>query len=306
MQTTHQPVVNQPQPQKWSLQLPTAAATKSSSNRISPLMTKRNTSPSLVVKYNNDSPTTTTMTHLFKRLARTPSSLSMRNSSWLQHQLSSLGNKKKDSSSAINIHMKSPHVVASGELAGTLVIHLEKEQEVEGIELSFVGVEAVVPDSQHSNTSTTQHEFLNLEVLNLAAAEQVQSHHLVQENMLAVPFFITLPSQLSGTYVDKKGSTQYHLSSEVKYASSEEKKGHEQPVTLYPNVVAAASFNLGLYSPVSETKQAYGGNYTISLSKNVWMSGAPIYLKVNLLQSREETTAAMASNLFVYLQECIN
>lgn len=139
---------------KWysALQLPSVAST-TNSNRVNPLLpaktaavaaaapatTKRvSTSPSLVVKY-DQSPAT--ITHLFKRLARTPSmSIKNANNSWLNL---SLNKKKEEQQEDVHIHMKSPHVVANGELAGTLVIQLQQQEvdTIESIDLSFVGTE---------------------------------------------------------------------------------------------------------------------------------------------------------------------
>lgn len=64
----------------------------------------------------------------------------------------------------------------------------------------------VVVDPCKSHIKTF--EFLNLPILKLSTLEQYVT---TATNKIRVPFFVSLPSELGGTYTDKKGSIQYYL-----------------------------------------------------------------------------------------------
>lgn len=113
-----------------------------SSNRIGP---NKRISSSTSIKTTTSSPS---ITHIFKRLGRSQSILktsssntsSINTPSWL-----SLRKKGQQAGGdeGVKIYMKSPHVVANGELAGTIVIHLGDILLVEELELSFIGIEGI-------------------------------------------------------------------------------------------------------------------------------------------------------------------
>ncbi|GAA5803206.1 hypothetical protein HPULCUR_008683 [Helicostylum pulchrum] len=129
----------------------------------------------------------------------------------------------------IKIYMKSPHVVANGELAGTLVIDQTNLQQVE---LSLIGIEVV---------HDIHYPFLNSLIFNLDH-HQIQSH--LSQDKLVIPFVITLPPELGGSYTDKR-------------------------------------YAIDLYVPILDSKLVWKSiTIDFSLSRMVWMSGAPIYITI--------------------------
>lgn len=113
-----------------------------SGNRIGP---DKRLSSSTSMKTTTSSPS---ITHIFKRLAKSQSVLKANSSNTsLINTPSWLSIKKKGQQAGgneeVKIFMKSPHVVANGELSGTLVVHSGDALQVEELELSFIGVEGI-------------------------------------------------------------------------------------------------------------------------------------------------------------------
>ncbi|GAN03738.1 hypothetical protein MAM1_0047d03193 [Mucor ambiguus] len=254
----------------------------SSKNRISPV------APVPVSKSTvQQEPSSPSLGHLFRKITRTPtrtlsrSSTMMSHSSWKKHQQN------------VYIYLKSPHVVASGELAGSIVIHGDTTlvHKIKSIHLDLVGLEAV---NDSSKTSQKSYSFLNLRVLQLSGSEQVTPYHVSAKapeeiNKIIVPFLVSLPSDLSGTYIDKKGSIQYYLKSEIQW-HADKLTLQKQAVTVYSNMVLKSLKDAtDLYTPVilsnkqiwKTTKEGHVSIET-SMPRSVWMSGAPIYVTVKI------------------------
>lgn len=128
----------------------------------------------------------------------------------------------------------------------------------------------------------------------MTGPEQVTPFHHVsaraeEVNKIIVPFLVSLPSDLSGTYIDKKGSIQYYLKSEVEW-HSDKPTLQKQAVTIYSNMVLKSLKDAtDLYTPVVlNNKQIWKttkeGQVSIeaSMPRSVWMSGAPIYVTVKI------------------------
>lgn len=124
-----------------------------------------------------------------------------------------------------------------------------------------------------------------MNILSLTSTKGEIKPYLFEESALVTPFFTTLPSQLGGTFIDKKGSIQYHLHTEITYtnnnnqedeeAEKKETKCERKLVIVYPNVSSLKSY-LDLYlASTIESKEI-----KISLSRSVWMSGAPVYVTI--------------------------
>ncbi|KAL9556351.1 hypothetical protein MBANPS3_001902 [Mucor bainieri] len=253
-----------------------------SKNRISPIAPVPASKSSM-----QQEPSSPSLSHFFRKIARTPtrtlsrSSTMMSHSSWKKHQQN------------VHIYLKSPHVVASGELAGSIVIHGDTTlvHKIKSIHLDLVGLEAV---NDSSKTNQKSHSFLTLSVLQLTGSEQVTPYHVSakateETNKIIVPFLVSLPSDLNGTYVDKKGSIQYYLKSEIQW-HADKPTLQKQAVTIYSNMVLKSLKDAtDLYTPVMlNNKQIWKttreGHVSIetSMPRSVWMSGAPIYVTVKI------------------------
>ncbi|KAL0144900.1 hypothetical protein V8B55DRAFT_1456858 [Mucor lusitanicus] len=254
-----------------------------SKNRISPIAPVPASSKAALQE-----PSSPSLSHLFRKIARTPtrtlsrSSTTMSHASWKKHQQN------------VHIYLKSPHVVASGELAGSIVVLGDTTlvHKIKSIRLDLVGLEAV---HDSSKTNKKSYPFLNLSVLQLTGPEQVAPYHVSsakateQVNKIIVPFLASLPSDLSGTYVDKKGSIQYYLKSEIQW-HADKPILHQQAVTIYSNMVLKSLKDAtDLYTPVmlsnrqiwKTTKEGHVSIET-SMPRSLWMSGAPIYVTVTI------------------------
>lgn len=108
-------------------------------------------------------------------------------------------------------------------------------------------------------------------------------------NKIIVPFLVSLPSDLSGTYIDKKGTIQYYLKSEIQWYTDKPTL-QKQAVTVYSNMVLKSLKDAtNLYTPVllnnkqvwKTTKEGHVSVET-SMPRSVWMSGAPIYVTVKI------------------------
>ncbi|KAL9553054.1 hypothetical protein PS6_004152 [Mucor atramentarius] len=253
-----------------------------SKNRISPLAVPASKSIA-------QEPSSPSLSHLFKRITRTPTRTLSRSST----MMSQASWKKQQQQQNVHIYLKSPHVVASGELAGSIVIHGDTTlvHKIKSIHLDLVGLEAV---NDSSKTNQKSFSFLDLSVLRLTGPEQVTPFHHVsaraeEVNKIIVPFLVSLPSDLSGTYIDKKGSIQYYLKSEVEW-HSDKPTLQKQAVTIYSNMVLKSLKDAtDLYTPVVlNNKQIWKttkeGQVSIeaSMPRSVWMSGAPIYVTVKI------------------------
>ncbi|CEP10882.1 hypothetical protein [Parasitella parasitica] len=264
-----------------SLQISPMITSVSSKNRISPL-------PPPVSKNTAQEPSSPSLGHLFKKIARTPtrtlsrSSTMINHASWRKHHQN------------VFIYLKSPHVVASGELAGSVVVHGDTTlvHNIKSIKLDLVGLEAV-NDSSKSNQKT--YSFLGLKVLQLTGTEQVAPYQSVsasiadETNKVIVPFLVSLPSDLSGTYIDKKGSIQYYLKCKIEWITGKSTL-QNQAVIVYSNMVLKSLKDATvLYAPVllnskqvwKSTQDGYVSVET-SMPRSVWMSGAPIYVTVKI------------------------
>ncbi|KAG2195822.1 hypothetical protein INT47_010032 [Mucor saturninus] len=272
-----------------------------SGNRIGP--NKRlSLSPSL--KTTNSSPS---ITHIFKRLARSQSILktsgsntsSVNTPSWLS--IKKRG-QQAGGNEGVKIYMKSPHVVANGELSGTVVIQSEDILLLEELELSFIGIEAVI-DPQSSGVAH-QYQFLTLRIFRINSQQEIQSHTIVSENMICIPFAVTLAPHLSGTYKDKKCFVQYCLQSDIK-SNGQDVITTKKQVLVYPNVASLKSLKdaIDLYVPIIENDKQVWKSLTssvamdLSLSRIVWMSGAPIYVTVKINNSTTYTICDMKLEL---------
>lgn len=115
-------------------------------NRVSPLINTKRVSSSLSIRKNTTAPTafTPSITHIFKRMTRnstiraTSSNVSkiLRKKGGQQHQQQQQGNQ------GVRIYMKSPHVVANGELSGTIILNNTlNDDNLKNIQLSLIGLE---------------------------------------------------------------------------------------------------------------------------------------------------------------------
>lgn len=143
-------------------------------------------------------------------------------------------------------------------------------------------------------------------MLQLTGSEQVTPYHVsanatVEINKIVVPFLVSLPSDLSGTYIDKKGSIQYYLKSDIQW-HADKPTLQKQAVTIYSNMVLKSLKDAtDLYAPVVlSNKQIWNtikeGHVSIetSMPRSVWMSGAPIYVTVEI---RNETLSDTVSDI---------
>ncbi|KAI9340084.1 hypothetical protein BD770DRAFT_415091 [Pilaira anomala] len=246
-----------------------------SNNRISPYNTKRiSFSPSL------QSNSSVLSNYLKKQIQKSQSIISNSSSSsaWL-----SLRKKGQQLDEGVRIYMKSPHVVANGELAGTLVID---QKNVTEVGLSLLGTEVVLD---------IQYLFLNSLIFNLDE-EQVQSH--VIEDKIMIPFVITLPHHLGGSYSDKKCSILYEL--QCRFKCNEQVFSSTKNVLVYPNVASLKSKDaIDLYVPIFlDNRQVWKSvMMDLSLSRMVWMSGAPIYITVKIDNATRYTICDMKLQL---------
>lgn len=139
--------------------------------------------------------------------------------------------------------------------------------------------------------------FLNSLIFNLDH-HQIQSH--LSQDKLVIPFVITLPPELGGSYTDKRCSIRYELqwynlfifafytvlitkqSSFLK--SNDQIRSSKKTLLLYPNVSSLKSKDaIDLYVPILDSKLVWKSiTIDFSLSRMVWMSGAPIYITVKI------------------------
>lgn len=105
-----------------------------SKNRISPLAVPASKSIA-------QEPSSPSLSHLFKRITRTPTRTLSRSST----MMSQTSWKKQQQQQNVHIYLKSPHVVASGELAGSIVILGDTTlvHKVKSIHLDLVGLEGI-------------------------------------------------------------------------------------------------------------------------------------------------------------------
>ncbi|KAG2229699.1 hypothetical protein INT48_008086 [Thamnidium elegans] len=239
-------------------------------NRISPCDNKRiSFSPSV------QSTTSTVISdYLKKKLHDNRSILS---TVWLKKK----GQHLKENN-VIKIYMKSPHVVANGELVGTLVID---QKNVQQVELSLLGIEVV---------HDIHYPFLNSLIFNL---DHHQIHSHLYEDKLVIPFVITLSPELGGSYADKRCSIQYELQCFLK--SNDQIRSSKKTLLIYPNVSSLKSKDaIDLYVPILDSKQVWKSVMVdLSLSRMVWMSGAPIYITVKINNPTRYTICDMKLQL---------
>lgn len=100
-------------------------------NRISPLFVPVSKNAAI------QEPSSPSLTRLFKKIARTPTRTLSRSSTLISHA------SWKKNQQNVHIYLKSPHVVASGELAGSIVIHGDTTlvHKIKSIRLELVGLE---------------------------------------------------------------------------------------------------------------------------------------------------------------------
>lgn len=122
------------------------------SNRISPLISTKRLSSTLAVKKpalitttttttttpNTSASKSATITHMLKRMTRTPT-LTRSNSS----NVSKASSKKRGQhhNEGVRIYLKSPHAIANGQLTGTVVLQLPLDDAFQNIQLSLTGTE---------------------------------------------------------------------------------------------------------------------------------------------------------------------
>ncbi|KAG2190832.1 hypothetical protein INT46_004074 [Mucor plumbeus] len=263
-----------------NLHLSPLITSSSSKNRISPLFVPLSKNATI---QESSSPS---LTHFFKKIARTPTRTLSRSSTTISHT------SWKKNQQNVYIYLKSPHAIASGELAGSIVIHGDTTlvHKIESIKLDLVGLEDV-NDSNRSNYKSFL--FLNLNILQLTGLEQVTPYQNVSStentNKIIVPFLVSLPSDLSGTYIDKKGTIQYYLKSEIQWYNDKPTL-QKQAITVYSNMALKSLKDAtALYTPVllnnkqvwKTTKEGHVSVET-SMPRSVWISGAPIYVTVKI------------------------
>jgi hypothetical protein len=114
-----------------NLHLSPLITSSSSKNRISPLFVPLSKNATI---QESSSPS---LTHFFKKIARTPTRTLSRSSTTISHT------SWKKNQQNVYIYLKSPHAIASGELAGSIVIHGDTTlvHKIESIKLDLVGLE---------------------------------------------------------------------------------------------------------------------------------------------------------------------
>ncbi len=198
-----------------SLQINTA-----NSNKVSPLISSKRVSTSLSIKKNVTAPAT--ITHIFKRMTRNPT-IRATSSNVSKILRTKKGGQHHQQNQGVRIYMKSPHVVANGELAGTIILQ-SLHNNFSSIQLSLIGLEGknkhfyislfIYNNLKHhveiKNQQDQHYEFLNLEILNMTL-NQIQSLNAAQNYMIEIPFLTTLSPYLGGSFENERASIKYHL-----------------------------------------------------------------------------------------------
>ncbi|KAI9476539.1 MAG: hypothetical protein EXX96DRAFT_577506 [Benjaminiella poitrasii] len=263
-------------------------------------------------KNNSHSSLSSSIGYLFKRLSLSSNSgirsfsKSSTNNAEQRHPLRISARKE---SIIVHIYLKSPYFVAGGELAGSIEIQVQSNnisnedllavyKDIMGIKLYFIGVEAIVSSSHHVYEKTFQ--FLKIKTLDFTGIELIVPHQKYSSNkIINVPFVITLPSEMIGTYNDKKASIEYFLQSELYKKTTTKSLITKQTVVVYSNMALKPSNDtLALYRPVIQhnrhiqTRKPNEGLVTVDLSmpRTIWMSGGPIYISLKIQNNTQKKT----------------
>ncbi|KAI8890748.1 hypothetical protein K501DRAFT_308870 [Backusella circina FSU 941] len=196
-----------------------------------------------------------------------------------------------------DVFLKSPYVVAGGELTGSVVIQTSAHilSGFQSLCIRLIGVEVV---TDPNNPSQTLHNYNFLNTQHTLVDKNTLST-LLKDNKINVPFTIPLSSQLGGTFYDRKGSVKYYLESEITHSVSENAEETPskyviatRPLTLYANCVSMSLADVHLYSQQSQSIEIWrepSFNTCVSVDslipRTIWMAGASIYITLKLQTS---------------------
>ncbi|KAI8986471.1 hypothetical protein BDB01DRAFT_896076 [Pilobolus umbonatus] len=204
---------------------------------------------------------------------------------------------KKITKNDFNIFLKSPYVVAGGELCGTLLLHPHKESitVIKSLILSFKGVETIQSNTYYSTTAH-QHEFLHIQEIQMNSSEIEASFQ--NNNDIALKFVIPLPSNLGSSYRDKKCSVQYYLQSDIECVG-QENEGYtiskKRIVPVYCNsVIKSMKHDANNYAPIIISRQLWPCSLDkdrvridLTLSRSIWVAGSPIYVNIKMTNNTD-------------------